>query len=185
MKIILIGFMGTGKSSLGRKLAAQLDYEFLDTDDLIEAEQGYCIAQIFERDGEATFRRLEADLAVKLAVMDRKVIATGGGFPLNPQNMALLRPNSFIVSLRSSPEEIYRRVCHEKQRPLLQVADPLERIKRLLAARAESYEAADFRLNTDGADLDSLCRQVIDAWRKEQRGDGKSHVEISTAESGI
>lgn len=167
MKIILIGFMGTGKSLLGRKLATRLDFGFLDTDDMIEAQQGCSIARIFQQDGEAGFRRLEADLAKSLASMERKVIATGGGFPLNPHNIELLRPSSFIVCLHASPGEIYRRVRHESQRPLLQVADPLERIRTLLQARASYYEAADLSLDTDNSKLDSLCDQVIEAWRKE------------------
>lgn len=164
--IILTGFMGTGKTSLGEKTAFQLHYEFLDTDQLIVAKTGMDIPQIFQSYGEAYFRRLESEIAGELVRMEQKVISTGGGFPLNPQNIDVLRKNSFIVLLRAEPEVIYSRVKTQTGRPLLMVPDPLQKIKEMLKEREIFYRNADFVLDTSDATLEDLSRQLIEEWRR-------------------
>jgi shikimate kinase len=161
MKLVLIGFMGTGKSSLGLLLAQKLNYSFIDTDQLIEARQGCSITEIFRRDGEAGFRRMENELARELGPAEAVVIATGGGFPLNPENIALLRPNGLIIALRATPEVIYQRVCAEQHRPLLAERDQRRRIGSLLAARAPIYQNCDLTLDTTDQTLTELAAQVI------------------------
>jgi shikimate kinase len=161
MKIALIGFMGTGKTLLGRMLAARLHYEFIDTDQLIEIRQGQSIAELFATRGEAYFRQLEQELARELAGRDGLVIATGGGFVLNPVNLERLRQGGVIVSLIAPAETIYERVKCNDDRPLLAVADPLARIRELLQQRAAIYQGADIVLDTSLKVPDELIEELV------------------------
>jgi shikimate kinase len=182
MKLVLIGFMGTGKSSLGRLVAQKLNYRFIDTDQLIEARQGCSITEIFKRDGETEFRRMENELARELVPAEAVVIATGGGFPLNPENIALLRPNGLIIALRATPEVIYQRVCAEQHRPLLTDGDPRQRIGSLLAARADFYQNCDLTLDTTDQTLAELAVQVIAQLNKRGYGNGNNSLKLSRTE---
>ena len=107
MNIVLIGFMGTGKSTIGKLLAKQFKFQFVDVDASIEEQAGKSITQIFHSEGEGYFRKLEAEFAQKLSKEDCQVIATGGGFVLNPQNVAVLKNNGVVVTLSASPGVIY------------------------------------------------------------------------------
>ncbi len=138
--IILTGFMGTGKSTIGRALAQRLGLSFVDTDQLIEERNGCRVADIFARQGEEAFRRMEADLAQELARQQDLVIATGGGFFTNPKNVATLQTGGHIICLTATAEEILDRIKKQEQiRPLLQDPDPLERISNLLCERDSIY----------------------------------------------
>ena len=139
--IILTGFMGTGKTSVGKRLANLLGYEFIDTDHLIESRLGMTIAELFRIRGEAEFRRIEAELARELAQRRGLVIATGGRMMLDPANAAALGKTGQIFCLVAKPEEILQRVSGDSQvRPLLQGSKPLEQITALLAQREEGYQ---------------------------------------------
>src|SRR5438093_619115 len=127
--LALIGFMGTGKSSVGRLVATQLHYDFVDTDELIEQRMGKTIAQIFAQEGEASFREKERQLVAEMVAWRRKVISTGGGLPAIEANLASLKEHSLVVCLWASPESIWERVRHQTHRPLLQDPDPLSRIR--------------------------------------------------------
>lgn len=179
--IVLIGFMGTGKTTLGRQVAYQLNYEFLDTDQLIETKTGMEIPAIFKIYGETYFRRLESELAAELALLNHKVISTGGGFPLNPGNIDVLRPNSFIVLLQATPEIIYDRVKDNTERPLLKVADPLQKITEMLRERESFYRNADFILDTDTG-LEELSGRLIEEWKRRGYADGESESEFRRAQ---
>lgn len=162
--IVLIGFMGSGKTSLGVKLARALEYKFLDTDDYIEEEYGDSIKNIFATEGEAKFRSLETkalrDLKEKL---HGHVISTGGGMPLLEENAKLLRELGQVFYLRTSKEEIYERLKDDKTRPLLCGDDPLKRIDELLAVRSPIYEAAaDYVIMTDGSSFYQIIKEIID-----------------------
>ena len=161
MNIVLIGFMGTGKSTVGRLLASQLAYEFLDTDLLIEREQGAKIPQIFATHGEQYFRKIEQRLAVELGKTDHKVIATGGGMVLNPQNIVNLRQNGFVIALVATPEVIYERVKQENHRPLLSGANSCAKIAALLLERAPYYENSDLMINTLTKTAPELVADII------------------------
>ncbi|MGE5583467.1 MAG: shikimate kinase [Bacillota bacterium] len=161
MKIILIGFMGTGKTTVGKLLAANLGYDFLDTDDLIEAREGKTVSQIFATDGEAYFRKLEHKLARELSKADSLVIASGGGFALNRENMEVLRSNGLVVSLNASPEVIYQRVKHESHRPLLAVKNPLPQIEKLLSYRAKYYQEADLMVDTSRKEPGDIVKEIL------------------------
>lgn len=170
VNIALIGFMGTGKSSVGRLVADALRFTFLDTDTVIEARAGKPITEIFAQDGEPAFRQMEAKLVEELARRERTVIATGGGLPVNPANMASLKTHALVVCLWASPEKIYERVKHQTHRPLLNVPDPLERIRSLLAAREPFYRQADVLINTEMRTLREVAQQVIHQFRLAQSG---------------
>lgn len=138
--IILTGFMGTGKTTVGKLLAEQLGYEFIDTDELIQARHGRTIPEIFLELGETAFRQMEADIARELADREGLVISTGGRLMLDPDNVTVLSQQGRVFCLVATPEEILARIRNDKvQRPLLAVPDPGERIVELLQQRAGGY----------------------------------------------
>ena len=165
--IVLTGFMGTGKSTVGRALASTLGYQFIDTDAIIVERHG-TIAQIFERGGEGAFRQLERDTAVELAGRTRCVIATGGRFMLDEHNATVLMPSSDVFALVAEPEEIARRVLSDgiASRPLLADApDPRQRIKEMVEQRRAGY--AKFNtVRTDGRDVNEIVDEIISRRRK-------------------
>jgi len=167
--IALIGFMGTGKSSVGQLVAAQLHFTFLDTDHVIEARAGKTISDIFAQDGEPAFRALEKKIVDELVTRKKTVISTGGGLPANPDNFASLKTHSLIVCLWASPEKIWERVRSQSHRPLLNEADPLAKIRRLLAEREPYYRQADVLLNTEMRALKDVAQQVIHHYHRAQR----------------
>ena len=139
--IILTGFMGTGKTTVGKRLAQQMDYAFVDTDELIEARQGCRIAEIFRERGETAFRALEAGVARELAARQGLVIATGGRLMLDADNAEALGRSGRVFCLVATPEEIMARVSqdHEHRRPLLEVPNPIERVVELMHQRQDGY----------------------------------------------
>jgi shikimate kinase len=163
--IALIGFMGTGKSSVGRLLADQLHFSFLDTDDLIESRTGKSISAIFAGEGEAAFRNLEQEIVAELASRNRTIIATGGGVGASETNLASLKQHALVVCLWASPEKIWERVRSQTHRPLLKEADPLAKIRQLLAAREQCYKQADVLLNTEVRSLKEVAQQVLHQFR--------------------
>jgi shikimate kinase len=147
--IVLIGFMGSGKSSIGRLLAKHLGWRFADTDRLIVDRSGMEIPGIFATHGEAGFRDLETAALESLGSVTRTVLATGGGAVLRECNRALLRELGFVVALTATEEVIFERVSRNKRRPLLQTDNPRETVAGLLAERRPLYaEAAQFSLDT-------------------------------------
>jgi shikimate kinase len=166
VNIALVGFMGAGKSSAGRLVAEQLHFEFLDTDELIQARTGRTIAEIFAGSGEPAFRELERDVVGELASRKRTVISTGGGLPTNPANLAALKEHALVVCLWASPERIWERVRNQSHRPLLQDADPQRKIRELLELRAPFYRQADVLINTDGRSAREVAQQIILQWHR-------------------
>jgi len=163
--LALIGFMGTGKSTVGRAAAHRLHFTFLDTDHVIESRTGRTIADIFEKDGEPAFRELERRVVQELTGRKRTVIATGGGLPLDERNLTSLKSHSLVVCLWASPEKIYQRVRSHQHRPLLRDADPLAKIRQLLAARERYYRQADVLVNTEFRNLHEVAQQVVHQFR--------------------
>lgn len=163
--IALIGFMGTGKSTVGRLAAEQLKFDFLDTDALIEQRSGRKITEIFAQSGEAAFRQLEAQLVAELAPHTRTIISTGGGLPTNPANLVSLKSHSLVICLWASPERIYERVRDQSHRPLLQDPDPLGKIRSLLTTREIFYKQADVLINSDLRSAREVAQQVINQFR--------------------
>jgi shikimate kinase len=163
--IALIGFMGTGKSSVGRMLADQLNFTFLDTDAEIEAKAGTTIPDIFARQGEPAFRELERQLVEQLATRRQTVISTGGGLPVNPANLASLKTHALVVGLWASPERIWERVRSQNHRPLLQDSNPQAKIRSLLAIREPFYRQADVLINTELRSVREVALQILHQFR--------------------
>ncbi len=166
MNIILIGFMGSGKSAVGHLLAEELKMNFLDTDELIEKTEGRAISEIFKADGEEYFRELETEVLKTLQDYDNFVLSTGGGMVLREENVSLLKEMGPIVLLWAQPEVIHERVKNETHRPLLQVPEPLEEIKKRLEHRTPFYrKAADFTVDTSKFGPEEVAKDVLQ-WLK-------------------
>ena len=161
--IVLMGFMGAGKTTIGKKLAKALEYEFIDTDEWIEKEQGRKISNIFAEDGEVVFRDMETDLLKRLQNSEEKfVLSVGGGMPVREENRALLRNLGIVIYLKTSKEEIIRRVSGDKNRPLLQGGDLEEKVTNLMTARAQIYvETAHMEVITDRKNPSEVAENII------------------------
>ena len=159
--LALIGFMGAGKSSVGRLLATHLHFRFVDTDEMIESRAGRSIADIFSQVGEEVFRGFEQQILIELAKMQKTVISTGGGLAANDENLASLKEHSLVVCLWASPDVIWERVHSQSHRPLLRGPDPMSKIRELLAKREPYYKKADVLVNTEMRSIKEVTQQVL------------------------
>lgn len=157
--------MGTGKSSVGRIAAEQLRFEFIDTDEWIESQTGKTVTEIFAQNGEAAFRQLEADTTRALESRRNVVISAGGGFVLDPTNLASLKSHALVICLWASPETIWERVRTQTHRPLIQDADPLGKIRELLEQRSSIYHQADAMVHTGFRAPKEVAQQVLHQFR--------------------
>ncbi|MDR0822278.1 MAG: shikimate kinase [Endomicrobium sp.] len=149
MNIVLTGFMGTGKSTIGKILAQKSAMSFCDIDAIIEKEKGMTIREIFEKFGEPIFRQIEAETIEKISKLDNIIISCGGGAVLNQKNIENLRRNGKIINLYAEPETIYSRVKGDLSRPVLKGSNPsIEDIKALLENRSKFYANCDIRIDT-------------------------------------
>ncbi|HUR88429.1 MAG TPA: shikimate kinase [Ramlibacter sp.] len=161
MRLILVGLPGSGKSTVGRHIARRLGLDFTDSDHVIEQRLGCSIRSFFEREGEAAFRDVEALVIEELCSRDG-VIATGGGSVLRPANRERLRAAGHVIYLRSTPEDLYRRVRHDKGRPLLQVGDPMTKLRELFEQRDPLYrETAHFVIETGRPSVPTLVNMIL------------------------
>ncbi len=161
--IYIVGFMGTGKTSAGRLVAGRLGLEFVDMDTLIAEREKRPIPDIFRDSGEPYFRALEKKIAAELAQKSGVVVSCGGGTFADPENSALLKKTGTVVCLSSSPEMILERTKRYVHRPLLQTADPLGRIRDLLAARRPAYVQAHHMIDTDRLSVEETAEAILDA----------------------
>ncbi|MDF9409479.1 shikimate kinase [Pelotomaculum isophthalicicum JI] len=159
--IVLIGFMGTGKSTVGRRLAQRLNRRFVDTDTEIESVTGKTVAQIFARHGMVRFRSEEALLVKKLAPQEGLVISTGGGMVLDPENVFLLKKNGVLIGLTALPEIIFNRVKKKKNRPLLAKGDLKEQIEKLLRERQNAYDVAEYTVDTGAFPQEEVVEKIV------------------------
>ena len=158
----LIGLPGSGKSTVGRQLARRLGLPFVDSDHVIEERLGCPIRQYFEREGEDSFRDVEMAVIEDLCHAERGVLSTGGGAVLRADNRRNLREHGQVVYLKSSPDELFRRLRHDRNRPLLQVADPLARLRDLYAIRDPLYrETAHFSIETGRPSVATLVNMIV------------------------
>ena len=166
--IALVGFMGTGKTSVGSLVASLLHFQMLDTDQMIEEGAGRSISQIFAQDGEPKFRALERQVVESLAGTKGAVISTGGGLAANRDNLENLKKHSLVVCLWASPETIWERVRHQSHRPLLHDPQPQEKIRRLLAEREPFYRQADVLIGTDQRSVREIASHIRHHWDRQQ-----------------
>ena len=158
--IVLIGFMGTGKTVIAKMLAHELDGKYVSTDDLIEKKEKRNINDIFRDSGETYFRKIEKEIIKEISSQKGQVIDAGGGAVLNGENMENLSANGSIICLWSEPEIIYDRVKSTGHRPLLNVEDPLKKIKELLDYRRPFYEKADIHIDTTNGNIKEAVDKI-------------------------
>lgn len=165
-RVVLVGMMCSGKSAVGAALARRLGWTHLDLDREIERAAGRTVREIFAADGEAAFRRMEAEATARIARRTQVILSPGGGWMTNPELLDALGPGTLCVWLRVSPEEAVRRsAAAPGERPLLAGTDPLAAIRRLLGERERFYAGADVEVLTDGRSVDALANQIDDVIR--------------------
>jgi shikimate kinase len=158
--IVLVGFMGTGKTTIGSLLAKETGMPLVDMDAIIEERAGKSINAIFAEDGEPHFRSLERDIVRELSAQGGRVVSTGGGIVLNPDNIADYAGTGLVVCLLASAEEILSRVQHDDTRPLL-AGDKQDTIVQLLETRRPLYEAIEHKFDTNGLAPETIAAQII------------------------
>ncbi len=172
MNIVLIGFRGTGKSTVGALLSNRLEKNFIDSDKYIESTTGKTIKRIFEEDGENGFRKIEASVIAKLGKMNNMIIAAGGGAILRNDNVENFKNNGFLVRLDADPEIIHERITKDDktklQRPSLTNKKPLDEIKHLIEQRENAYKnAADYTINTSYVSCEEIVNEIVAVVNKE------------------
>jgi shikimate kinase len=159
--IVLIGFMGSGKSMIAEALGKRLKRESVSIDGLIEAREGQSIAWIFEKKGEAYFRALEQDVIKGVTSRRGIIIDCGGGVVLRSENLKLLKTHGIVFHLQATPEVIFERIKSERHRPLLQVPDPLGTLKLLYQERLPLYNQADYIIDANDASIEGPVAEII------------------------
>jgi shikimate kinase len=160
--LVLVGLPGSGKTTVGRQLARRLHLPFVDSDHAIENRLGCSVREYFEREGEDRFRDLESEVLADLCHNHHGVLSTGGGSVLRPINRERLREHGHVFYLRSSPEEVFRRLRNDQNRPLLQVADPQARLRELLEVRDPLYrETAHYVIETGRPNVAGLVNMIV------------------------
>jgi len=167
VNLYLVGFMGTGKTTVGRAVAHKLGFNLLDSDHEIERLQKKTIADIFAQDGEPAFRAMEREFILHGHPAERTLIACGGGLVVQPGMLALLKARGVVVCLHASIETILARTARHRNRPLLDVANPDERVRTLYAQRESIYRQSGTLILTDGRPLNDIASHVMRAWRRD------------------
>ena len=160
MNIYLVGFMGTGKSSVGCQLAKERGWNFIDLDELIELKEQRRIVDIFAKDGEAYFRKIEKNILKQVSTQKKFVVACGGGVVLDKDNIKLMKKTGRMICLYASPEQILKRVSLNNDRPLLNVDKPQKRIELLLKMRAPYYMQADKIIDTSNLSVKQVVKKI-------------------------
>lgn len=163
MNIYLVGFMATGKTSVGRELAKKKQWQFVDLDDLIELREKMTISGIFAKNGEPYFRRLEKRVLKDVAKENKFVVGCGGGIVIDPENIKIMKASGTLICLTATPEVILERVSGQTHRPLLNVKEPKKQIELLLKMRAPYYARADKTIDTSKLPVGGVVEKVIKA----------------------
>lgn len=172
--VVLIGFMGTGKTTVGKGVSKKLEMEFVDIDQEVEKITGLTVREIFQRYGETRFRSEETAAVKRLAKLDNLVISTGGGVVLKQENIDFLNEKGIVISLWADPDTIYNRVSRKKTRPLLMQENPRKAIEDLLKQREHLYKQARFNIDTSHLTLEQVIEQVIEIYHKEVASNGNA-----------
>jgi shikimate kinase len=160
--IVLVGFMGTGKSTVGRALAERLEWAFLDTDEYLERKHNRSIPEMFRDEGEAYFRAAESEALLEVLSGESRILATGGGAVLAAKNREMMQKNGFVIALHASPDVIIRRVSSDQNRPLLQ-GNIEERVHAIMEQRKNAYDFANFRIDTSGLSVPEIVERILEA----------------------
>lgn len=167
--IYLIGFMGVGKSAVGRALARALRMHFIDSDQVIEQVAGKSIAEIFSQQGEPAFRRLEREFVESGHQCSGAVVSCGGGLPLQPGMKELLAQKGVVICLFARPETIIRRTVGNPKRPLLDVANPEQRVRELMDEREPLYMETGIGISTESRTIPEVVKNIIRVYRRETK----------------
>ncbi len=160
--IVLTGFMGTGKTTVGKIIAQKLNRPFFDTDEIIEQKLDASISEIFRKIGEKEFRKFESETIALVSNIEGAVISCGGGAVLNYQNVQLLRSNGIIINLFASAQHILKRIGQDDNRPLIkQMMHPLDEIKKMLAKRKKAYDNCDLAFDTEGISSRQVAENIL------------------------
>ena len=160
--VVLVGFMGTGKTAVGKVLARRLGMKFVDMDDAIEVREGMKISDIFEKKGEPYFRSVEKAAVNDISSQSGLVVAAGGGAVIDEENIRNFKSGGVIFCLVATPDRIFERTKGHIHRPLLNVSDPKEKISELLAKRAQYYARADYRIDTTDLTVDGVVDKITE-----------------------
>ncbi len=166
--IVLLGFMGTGKTAVAKELSRRLKKEYVEIDDLIEKDQKDTIENIFKNKGEAYFRQVEKNITREISQKKDVVISTGGGVVLDEENIKNLEKNGILICLEASPKVIFERIKKGTHRPLLKVENPMKRIKELLEKRKPYYQKIDRHINTSHLSVKQVVNKIIEILKKEK-----------------
>lgn len=162
MNVILCGFMGCGKSTIGKAISKKIKYEFIDSDEFIEKQEKMTIPEIFEKFGEDYFRNKETDAISKISKLDHCVVSLGGGAVLNKKNANIIKKSGKLYFLNVSAQEVYNRLKDDDTRPLLQTDDKLSAISSLLSKRLPIYtEVSDVKINVDSKKIDEIIKEIL------------------------
>lgn len=165
--IVLVGPMGAGKTTIGKRIAQHFNCDFFDSDKVIEEKTGVSIPLIFELEGEDGFRKREAEVLQNLMSKEKIVLATGGGAVLLEENRNVLKENSIIIFLNASLEQLYKRTCRDKNRPLLQTENPKEKLKKILSERIDIYrDLSQLIIDTDNQSINYTVHSIIETIQK-------------------
>jgi len=175
VNLYLVGFMGTGKTTIGRAVAQRLGFRLLDSDHEIERGQRKAVARIFAEDGEPAFRALEREFVATGHPATGQVVACGGGLVVQPGLLALLKSKGVVMCLHASLETILKRTAGHRHRPLLNVEDPEVRIRALYAERDPIYRQAGTVILTDARPLSDIISHVLRAYRREAADWARAH----------
>lgn len=163
--LILVGMMGTGKSTIGRALAQRLHMPWMDTDELIEQRINMSIAAFFQKEGEKAFRQIESEILQQVLQRSPQVITTGGGMVLKQENRNLMRENGWVICLVAQPEILVQRLSNDRSRPLLQGKELRSKIEQLWRERAEKYQFADWQIDTGQYSVKEVVKRIADRWK--------------------
>ena len=175
VNLYLVGFMGTGKTTVGRAVAQRMGFQVLDSDHEIERQQRKTIPEIFAQDGEPAFRAMEREFIERGHPAERTLVACGGGLVVQPGMLALLKSKGVVVCLHASLETILTRTARQRNRPLLEVENPEERVRTLYAAREPIYKQSGTVILTDSRPLADIAAHVLRAWRRDAADFARAH----------
>ena len=178
VNLYLVGFMGTGKTTVGRAVAQRLGFQLMDSDHEIERQQGRTIPEIFAASGEPAFRAMEREFILHGHPASRTLIACGGGLVVQPGLLELLQARGVVVCLHASVETILARTMRQRNRPLLEVENPEDRIRTLFAAREPVYKRSGTVILTDARPLPEIAAHVVRAWRRDAADFARAHPEL-------
>jgi shikimate kinase len=163
--LILIGMMGTGKSTIGRALAQKLQMPWVDTDQLIEQKLQISIAAFFQKEGEKAFRQVETEILQQVLQRSPHVITTGGGMVLKQENRDQMKEHGWVICLTAQPEVLVKRLRHDRSRPLLQGKQLRSKIEQLWQERADKYQFADWQIDTGQHSVKEVVQRIADRWK--------------------